>query len=183
MNNNPKDSRLLVVIDGSDVSIRAARYVGTFIGRRRQFRVCLVHVLPPLPPALREHGGSSNTLEEKRLGMALRAERDRVIAATQKHMQKIWIRPVQHCGRAESPELPFKPCSANPVNPKRRLMRFSKWRMNANAIRLWSAADRSHGFMSCSAGTYPKRFFERARDSVYGPSNDTHRNFANQDAS
>ncbi len=88
MSNNTQDSRLLVVIDGSDASIRAVRYVGTFIGRRRQFRVCLVHVLPPLPPALREHGGSSDALEEKRLDLALRAEQDRLIATTKKRMQK-----------------------------------------------------------------------------------------------
>jgi hypothetical protein len=60
------DTRLLVVLDDSVASRRAVKYVGKFVGKRRGFRVCLVQVLPPLPPELQEHGGSEDGT--KRLG-------------------------------------------------------------------------------------------------------------------
>ena len=88
MSENIEDSRILVVLDDSDASLRAVRYVAEFVGRRRQFRICLVHVLPPLPPVLREHGGSSDPSDERRLALTLRAEQDRRIATTKKALQK-----------------------------------------------------------------------------------------------
>ena len=53
------DSRLLVIVDDSVASKRAVRYVGKFVGKRRGFRIRLVHVLPSLPPELLEYGGSN----------------------------------------------------------------------------------------------------------------------------
>ena len=76
------DSRILLVLDDSEIALRAVRYVAQFVGRRRQFRICLVHVLPPLPPSLEEHGGSSNAARERQLDLAMREEQDRWIAAT-----------------------------------------------------------------------------------------------------
>ena len=51
------DKRLLVILDGSPISKRAVKYVASWVGRRRGFRLCLAHVLPPLPAGLLEHGG------------------------------------------------------------------------------------------------------------------------------
>lgn len=87
MSSGAKDSRILLVLDDSEISLRAVRYVAQFVGRRRQFRICLVHVLPPLPPALQEHGGSSDAAEERRLDLAMREEQDRWITATKKRAQ------------------------------------------------------------------------------------------------
>jgi len=72
MSNKTQDTRLLIVFDDSDASVRAVRYVAKLVAQRRQFRICLVHVLPPLPPALMEHGGSEDPLEERRLDLAQR---------------------------------------------------------------------------------------------------------------
>lgn len=41
-----------------------------------------------MPPALREHGGSSDPVEERRLDLALRKEQDGWTAATKKRAQK-----------------------------------------------------------------------------------------------
>ena len=88
MSQNTEDTRILVVLDDSEASMRAVRYAAKFAGRRKRFSVCLVHVLPPLPPALREHGGSSNSAEERRLDIALRVEQDRWIAAAKERAQE-----------------------------------------------------------------------------------------------
>ena len=60
MSSSTKDSRILLVLDDSEIALRAVKYVAQFVGRRSQFRICLVHVLHPLPPSLQEHGGSSD---------------------------------------------------------------------------------------------------------------------------
>jgi nucleotide-binding universal stress UspA family protein len=83
-----EDSRILLVLDDSEMALRVVRYVPQFVGQRRQFHICLVHVLPPLPPALREHGASSDAAEERRLDLAMRKEQDRWIAAIKKQAQK-----------------------------------------------------------------------------------------------
>lgn len=88
MNRSTKDSRLLLVLDDSETANRAVRYVAQFVGRHKRFAICLVHVLSPLPPVLREHGGSSNTEEEKRLDLVMREEQDHWTEANKKRAQK-----------------------------------------------------------------------------------------------
>jgi len=70
-------SRLLVVVDGSPAGQRAVAYVGAFFGRRKGFRICLAHLLPPLPAELLEFGGVENPTEETREQAQLRAEQKR----------------------------------------------------------------------------------------------------------
>src|SRR6185437_14799069 len=82
------DSRILLVLDDSEIALRAVRYVAQFVGRRRQFHICLVHVLPPLPPSLQEHGGSSDAAQERRLELAMKEEQERWIIATKQRAQK-----------------------------------------------------------------------------------------------
>lgn len=48
--------RLLIAIDDSEATRRAVEYVAT-VAPRSLRSVVLFHVLPPLPPALLEHGG------------------------------------------------------------------------------------------------------------------------------
>lgn len=88
MSSSTRDSRILLVLDDSEIALRAVKYVAQFVGRRRQFRICLVHVLPPLPPSLQEHGGSSDAAQERRLDLAMKEEQNRWIAATKKRALK-----------------------------------------------------------------------------------------------
>lgn len=88
MSSSTHDARLLLVLDDSEAAIRAVRYVAQFVGEKKQFRICLVHVLPQLPPAMREHGGSGNPSEERRLDLAMRAEQTRWISAAKKRARK-----------------------------------------------------------------------------------------------
>ena len=88
MSSSTKDSRILLVLDDSEIAIRAVKYVAQFVGRRSQFRICLVHVLPPLPPSLQEHGGSSDAAQERRLDLAIREEQSRWIARNKTRAQK-----------------------------------------------------------------------------------------------
>ena len=83
-----QDTRLLIALDDSDASRRAVKYVAKFVGRRKGFRICLVHVLRPLPPELLEHGGSEDPSKEARLQRDLEAEQTRWIATAKKEAQK-----------------------------------------------------------------------------------------------
>jgi len=70
-------SRLLVIVDGSSAGQRAVEYVAVLIGRRKGFRICLAHLLPPLPAELLEFGGVENPTEETREQAQLHAEQKR----------------------------------------------------------------------------------------------------------
>ena len=82
------DTRILVAIDDSSASSRAVDYVARLVGRRRGFCLCLVHLLPPLPPALLEHGGSENPRKEAQLEAGLRAEQELWISKAKKAAQE-----------------------------------------------------------------------------------------------
>lgn len=67
--------RVLVAIDGSKDSTRAVKYVGRILRSTPDVNVTLFHVLNPLPPVLREHGGSEDPVREEALGRQLRKDR------------------------------------------------------------------------------------------------------------
>jgi nucleotide-binding universal stress UspA family protein len=74
--------RLLLVIDESPGSKQAVDYVAGVIGRRRGFYICLLHLLPPLPPELLEFGGAEDPGKEQKLEAELRQEQQAWIAST-----------------------------------------------------------------------------------------------------
>jgi len=80
------DTRILLAIDDSAAAKSAVKYVARLVGRKG-FRICLVHVLPPLPPALLEHGGSENPQQEVQLEVELRAEQELWTSKKQKEAQ------------------------------------------------------------------------------------------------
>lgn len=67
---------LLVAIDGSPSAEEAVRYVGRMMAGQPSVRVHLLHVLPPVPPQFREHGGTPSAMEEDAPGARLKIERD-----------------------------------------------------------------------------------------------------------
>ncbi|MBS0169809.1 MAG: universal stress protein [Nitrospira sp.] len=66
--------RILVAVDGSKDSMRAVKYVGQLLCATPGVEVTLYHVLDPLPPELREHGGSEYPIREEQLGRQLRKD-------------------------------------------------------------------------------------------------------------
>ena len=79
--------RLLLVVDESPGTKRAVNYVAKMIGRRRGFHVCLLYLLPPLPPELLEFGGAENPRTEKKLVVELRRD------------QQVWIASAKDSAR------------------------------------------------------------------------------------
>jgi nucleotide-binding universal stress UspA family protein len=64
---------ILIAIDESASSLRAVTYVGSLLGRCKDLSIRLLHVLAPMPPSLREFGGSEDPQEEARLSAQQRA--------------------------------------------------------------------------------------------------------------
>ena len=79
---NMIETRILLAIDDSPASMRAVTYAAHLVGRRRGFRFCIVHVLPPFPPRLLEHGGTETSAKD------LKAEQHLWLAAARKTYQK-----------------------------------------------------------------------------------------------
>jgi hypothetical protein len=68
---------ILVAVDDSEAAGRALHYVARIVGNRERFRVHLLHLLPPLPPQVLEHGGAEHPDDENRLEHELEARRNR----------------------------------------------------------------------------------------------------------
>ncbi|MEO8327170.1 MAG: universal stress protein [Nitrospirota bacterium] len=66
--------KILCAVDGSKYSTRAVKYVAGVLRARADVEVMVFHVLAPMPPMLREHGGSEDPMMETKLGAKLRKE-------------------------------------------------------------------------------------------------------------
>jgi len=67
----------MIAVDGSSASMQAVAYVADLFGGRSDVTIRLLHVLPPIPPSLREFGGSEDPQEEVRLSGELRHSQHR----------------------------------------------------------------------------------------------------------
>jgi nucleotide-binding universal stress UspA family protein len=79
MENTPvtdRDRKIMIAVDESSASLEAVGYVARLLGGRKDLSIRLLHVLPPLPPKLREFGGSEDPQEEARLSAELRQSQD-----------------------------------------------------------------------------------------------------------
>ena len=65
------NGKILVAIDSTDASSQALNYVVRLLEKSNGVQFRLLHVLPPIPPELREHGGSEDPDEELALGEKL----------------------------------------------------------------------------------------------------------------
>ena len=73
--------KLLVVVDNSLASSRAANYVAQTLGGRRDFRVCQAHTLPMPPGGMVEFDVADVPKKENRLEARLRISRHLCVAA------------------------------------------------------------------------------------------------------
>lgn len=74
-----RKKRILVAVDGSKDSLRAVNYVANIIEGKRDFTICLLHVLGPIPPELTEFGGAEDPRREEELEKELENKRNRWI--------------------------------------------------------------------------------------------------------
>lgn len=96
---------ILIVLDDSRSSWRAVRYAARIMERGKGFRVCLVHLLPSLPPELLEHGGAQNPAKEGEVEAELKAEQEEWLGSAKKAAQRNLERAA---GMLRSPSLPRK---------------------------------------------------------------------------
>ena len=59
--------KLLVALDEHSISMEVVKYLGKIISGNQDLEVCLLHMLPPPPPQLREFRGSEDPEVERRL--------------------------------------------------------------------------------------------------------------------
>jgi len=74
-----RKNRILVAVDDSKASMRAVNYVANMIAGKRDFTICLLNVLGPLPPELTEFGGSEDPEREEKLENELKDKREQWI--------------------------------------------------------------------------------------------------------
>ncbi|HJX80549.1 MAG TPA: hypothetical protein VJ248_00780, partial [Candidatus Udaeobacter sp.] len=59
--------KLLVALDEHSISTELVKYLGKIISGKKDLEVCLLHMLAPLPPELREFRGSEDAKLEEQL--------------------------------------------------------------------------------------------------------------------
>jgi K+-sensing histidine kinase KdpD len=84
--------RLLIAVDDSEASYRAVTYVGCIIGGCEDFRVCLLHALPPLPRELLACGGSSDPQQEEQEEARIKTEQSRWVEAVVHAAEPVFTR-------------------------------------------------------------------------------------------
>jgi len=95
---------ILIAVDASKAVERALRHVAHMIGGRSDFRVRLLHLLPPLPADLLEHGGSEDPAVEKTLDEGLHERRERWIETKKKGAEAVFERAKSILRDAVAPE-------------------------------------------------------------------------------
>ena len=70
-----RKKRILVAVDGSKDSMRTVNYVANVLDGKRDFTICLLHVVGPIPPELTEFGGSEDPRMEEELDKELENKR------------------------------------------------------------------------------------------------------------
>jgi hypothetical protein len=69
--------KLLVAVDEHSISTELIKYLGKIISGKQDLEVCLLHMLPPPPPQLREFRGSEDPEVEKQLDREMAVVRQR----------------------------------------------------------------------------------------------------------
>ena len=59
--------KLLVALDEHSISTELVKYIGKIISGKQDLEICLLHMLPPPPPQLREFRGSEDPKVEEQL--------------------------------------------------------------------------------------------------------------------
>ncbi len=85
---------ILLAIDGSDLSNRAIDHVGSIVGSCKGFGITLLHVLS-VPPALREHPGSEDPDEERRLEEELKEGKQQWMKESHTELEKSLFGPAK----------------------------------------------------------------------------------------
>ena len=66
-----KSEKVLIVLEDDDNSTDVAQYVGRIISGEKSCGICLLHIIPPLPPELREFRGAEDPKMEQQLDREL----------------------------------------------------------------------------------------------------------------
>ncbi|MGH7847835.1 MAG: universal stress protein [Candidatus Binatia bacterium] len=100
--------KILVVVYDSDASMRAVTYVGKMIRGGTDVITYLLYVIEPLPPELREFGGSENPKREEKLEDELKEKRKRWIENAERAAQPVLERAKSILKRARVPARALK---------------------------------------------------------------------------
>lgn len=80
-----RTEKFLIAVEESAASLKAVSYVGQIIRGRTDVHVCLLHVLPSIPPGLLEFGGAEQPQLEQRLSGELRQDQARWIETAKRN--------------------------------------------------------------------------------------------------
>ncbi len=82
-----RTDKFLIAVDGSAGALKAVTYVSRILRGRTDVHVRLLHVLPPIPPALLEFGGAEHPQLEQRLSGELRENQARWVETAKSNAQ------------------------------------------------------------------------------------------------
>jgi nucleotide-binding universal stress UspA family protein len=85
---------VLLAVDGSEKSNKAVDHVGDVVCKCGDFRITLMHVID-VPPAFREHPGSEDPDEERRLEAELKESKQQWMKDSQAELEKTIFGPAR----------------------------------------------------------------------------------------
>ena len=95
--------KLLVALDEHSISTEIVKYLGKIISGKQDLEVCLLHMLPPLPPQLREFQGAENPNIERELDREMRVSSQRWTREAENAAQPVFENAISILTRAGVP--------------------------------------------------------------------------------
>lgn len=108
--------RLLIVVDATEASRRALRYVRRLARGRGDIEVHLAYISGRLPPALLETGGSELPEREARIEAKLRGDQRRWIAGADREAGRLLANARAALERGGVPASRIRTCASSPLD-------------------------------------------------------------------
>lgn len=110
------DLRLLVIVDGTEASKRAVRYVGHLVAGRGNVEIHLARIAARMPSGLLESGGSEVPEREERIEAGLRLDQRRFTAGGERGAERILLLAREALKRAGVSAERIHTCMSSPLD-------------------------------------------------------------------
>ncbi len=108
--------KLLVALDQYSISTELCKYLGKIISGKQDLEVCLLHMLPPTPPQLREFRGSEDPEVEEQLDRDMHVVCERWTREAENAARPVFENATSILTRAGVPPNSIRPIARQLVN-------------------------------------------------------------------
>ncbi len=111
-----KKEKILIALDDDLTSTAVVKYVGRITSGEKNLAICLLHIIPPLPPQLREFRGSEDAKMEQQLDRELDVKCARWTINAERAAQALLRKATTLLAKAGMPSEAIETCVRQSVN-------------------------------------------------------------------